>query len=404
MALAALIFASQPVEGDEATPRAALPLAGATLLEHQVRRAVRSGAGHIIVLAERLPALLIAAIARLRRDGIRVDIARSVADASDRVHPDETLLLLADGCIADAAAFDRMLAARAPAVLSLPDGPGMDDYERLDATTRWAGLALVEGRRLHETAARLGDWDLALTLLRRALQAGAPMVGADESPIFARRAVDLASLEQRIIAGSAGYREGWPARLIFPWVERLMIARLVRARIEPLLVKLVALLLAVVAIPLAAWGGFAPALAALVASGPIDSVARRLADVRMTRLRQEKRLGQARILAATAAFLVLAIRRGDDGQWGWPLLGVAVIGVMAALASEWRTAHRLDNRAVMPFMATPDGLIWMFLPFGAAGYWGTGLMAALLYAVTSFVVAQRMVHEAILLKLRDTQV
>ena len=85
MALAALIFASQTIDDGSDMLRAALPLAGATLLEHQVRRAVRAGAHHIVVLVERLPAPLIAAIDRLRRDGNRVDIARSVADAADQI-------------------------------------------------------------------------------------------------------------------------------------------------------------------------------------------------------------------------------------------------------------------------------------------------------------------------------
>lgn len=413
MALAALIFASQTIDDGSGTLRAALPLAGATLLEHQVRRSVRAGAGHIIILAEHLAAPMIVAIDRLRRDGIRVDIARSVGDAADRVHPDETVLLLADGCIAGADAFERLVATRAPALLTLPDHPGLEDFERIDGQTRWAGLALIEGRRVHDTVAQLGEWDLALTLLRRALQAGGAMLPApglegegdsSERPVFARKAADLAHLEQRIISGSAGYREGWPARYIFPLVERVGVTRMVRKGIDPTLLKLVALLITVAAVPLAATGWFLTALALLVVSGPLDSVARRLADIRMTRLRQEKRLGFARVLAAAAALIALGIRLGDDGQWGWSLLAVLIIGMTAALAVEWRTAHRLDNRASMPFMATPDGLIWLFIPFALAGLWDIAMMAAAVYAITSFVVAQRMVHDAIALKMRGQQV
>jgi len=57
MALAALIFASQTVDDGSDTLRSSLQLAGATLLEHQVRRAVRAGAAHIIILVERMPRL-----------------------------------------------------------------------------------------------------------------------------------------------------------------------------------------------------------------------------------------------------------------------------------------------------------------------------------------------------------
>lgn len=411
MALAALIFASQSTDDRGDTLRAALPLAGSTLLEHQVRRAIRAGAHHIVVLVERLPTALVGAIDRLRRDGYRIDIARSVADAAGRIHPDETVLLIADGCIAPASAFDRLAAARAPALLSLPDVPGLEDFERIDADSRWAGLALVEGARLQDTAAKLGEWDFALTLLRRLLQGGAtvlPTAGTgdeadQERPVFARVAADLFLLESRIIAGSAGLRDGWPARLFFPLFERFAIGPMARRQIAPSWLQIGSVVLALLAVPLvfAGWPGLA--LALLVMSGPLASIAQRLADVRVTRLRHERWASSLRLASGGAALVALGVESGANGQWGWMLLAVFVVGVMGALASEWRTARRLDNRTVMPFMATGDGLVWMFIPFAFAGLWSYGIVAAALYAVTSFVVAQRMVHDAIKLKMRERQ-
>ena len=411
MALAALIFASQTVDDGSDTLRSSLQLAGATLLEHQVRRAVRAGAAHIIILVERMPAPLIGAVDRLRRGGIRVDIARSVADAADRIHPDEIVLLIADGCIAGSEVFNRLVASPPPALMTLPDQPGLEEFERIGAQLRWAGLALVAGTSLQGTAAKLGEWDFELTLLRQALAEGGAVLpalggsselGSSERPVFARRAADLALLEQRIIDGSAGFREGWPGRRIFPLVERIGFARLARGPADPWWLGVGAVLLAVIAIPAAAISWFTLSLLLLVISGPLASIARRLADVRMTRLRHEARLSRARLLAAGVSLIALGVRLSDDGQWGWALLGVLVMGVMIALAIEWRTAHRLDNRAAMPFMATGDGLIWMFIPFGIAQAWGIGLMAAAVYAITSFVVAQRMVHDAIAAKMRGT--
>jgi hypothetical protein len=216
-----------------------------------------------------------------------------------------------------------------------------------------------------------------------------------ERPVIARHAADLATLEHRILAGSAGFRDGWAARYIFPLIERVGFARLARGPADPWLLGIGAVLLAMLAIPAASVGWFWVALLLLVASGPLASIARRLADVRMTRLRHDLPLSFARLTAAGATLVILGLRLGDDGQWGWSLMAVMTVGVMIALGREWRTAHRLDNRTDMPFMATGDGVIWMFLPFAAAGQWGIGLMAAALYAVTSFVVAQRLVHDAI---------
>lgn len=405
MALAALIFASRTIDDGSDALRASLPLAGATLLEHQVRRAVRAGAIHIVVLVERLPAALIGAVDRLRKGGTRVDIARSVSDAAGRIHPDETVLIVADGCIAGADIFNRLVASPAPAVMALPNVPGLEEFELIGAQHRWAGLSLIDGARLQATAARLGEWDFELTLLRQTLADEGAVLSAfgtstetlpSERPVIARHVSDLAALELQILAGSAGFRHGWPARYIFPLIERIGFARLARGSADPWWLGVGAVVLAVLAIPVASAGWLAVALLLLLASGPLASIARRLADVRMTRVRHDERLSFARLTAAAATMIILGIRRGDiDGQWGWAVLAVTTVGVMIALAIEWRTAHRLDNRADMPFMATGDGLIWMFIPFAITGRWGVGMMIEALYAVTSFVVAQRLVHDAI---------
>ena len=70
MALGALIGAYQ--EDDSGGLRALYPLAGRTLLEYQVRCAVAAGAAPVVVMVERLPVALNAAIERLRDEGLPV--------------------------------------------------------------------------------------------------------------------------------------------------------------------------------------------------------------------------------------------------------------------------------------------------------------------------------------------
>ncbi len=82
MAFAALIAAYQDAEDGVAGLRAMLPMAGRSLLEHQVRRAIEAGASHAVVLVERVPAELSAALDRLKRDGIAVRLARDPGGCS----------------------------------------------------------------------------------------------------------------------------------------------------------------------------------------------------------------------------------------------------------------------------------------------------------------------------------
>src|SRR5262249_46333877 len=156
--------------------------------------------------------------------------------------------------------------------------------ERISAQHRWAGLILMDGARLQATAARLGEWDFELTLLRQALADEGSVLSAfsssgeaasSERPVIARNARDLAALEQNLIAGSAGFRDGWPARYIFPLIEQVGFARLARGPADPWWLSMGAILLAALSVPVAGFGWFTSALALLVFSGPLASVARR---------------------------------------------------------------------------------------------------------------------------------
>ena len=96
-------------------------------------------------------------------------------------------------------------------MLTVPDGGYGELYERIDADSRWAGLAAIDGALLRETAGMLRDWDLQSTLLRRTLQAGAGHVAADGAAAVAilDREADLDALERRIIAGADGAGRSW---------------------------------------------------------------------------------------------------------------------------------------------------------------------------------------------------
>src|SRR3546814_9073084 len=71
---------------------------------------------------------------------------------------------------------------------------GDEGFERIDATARWAGLALLPGTMVREVSRRFGDWDLQSTLLRTAVQSGAARMPWDDVPLYVpnrRREVPL---------------------------------------------------------------------------------------------------------------------------------------------------------------------------------------------------------------------
>lgn len=406
MALAALISAYHLADEETEGLRATLPLAGRTLLEHQARLASFAGAEHIVIVAERLPVALAAAAERLRRSGLRVDITRDAADAADRIHPDERLLVIGDGCVAPVRLFERVAEARTAVVLTVADDPDNATFERIDAVARWGGLMLINGAALRETVAMLGDWDLESTLLRRTVQSGAERMDAGihaggrggTAPLLVDGAAHLDGFDRDMLAGARPRGRDWPWRHIFPAIEGVVAPPLLRRGIDPVWFSVAAVTMVVVAGILFAATWNLAAQMALLLSGPLAAVAERLAGARLSPLRWASAFVKARLVAAGATLAVLTAGLAVDHGWGTWLLSAIIVLAMAALAAQQRILKHLPGGQTSLWGASLDGLIWAMTPFALFGYWFAGLVALAVYALGSFAIVQRDVASRVVVR------
>lgn len=393
MTLAALIAAYHESDEPGGGLRATLQLAGRTLVERQARLAAAAGASPIILAVERVPPELTAGIDRLRAEGLKVIVARSAAEAAEAVGPQDRLLLLGDGLIAAESHMIRLAALGSPVILTIPDVRADERYERIDSESRWAGLAMIDGALLRETASMLRDWDLQSTLLRRTVQAGARQLAltgdtADEPLVVAEGPGDLAQLEMRIVAGSAARRRDWVSRWLLGPLEAAATRILMPGGMTPGLVGLGAIALwtfALIAFG-AHWRGTGVALA-LVAT-PLEGIAERLGLLRM-RLSSEEGWW-THILPALAAGALLALGWSLSAERGWGCLVFAAATIAFQTALMVEMGGRRGPGAV--WLAERKGLAWLLLPFAATGFWSTGLGALAVYAAGSFFWVQRQVH------------
>ena len=134
------------------------------------------GRGPIVVVVERVPQALQDVFERLRADGIGAFPISDVEEAVSRFEAGSMILLVGDGVVPPADLVTDIADEAEPAVATVPDDEAHEQFERIDAESRWAGVALVDVRLLGSTAAMLGDWDLQSTLLRRTIQDGARRV------------------------------------------------------------------------------------------------------------------------------------------------------------------------------------------------------------------------------------
>ena len=202
-------------------------LLGADPVEFQLRRARAAGAGHAVIYAGRVTSALLATVDRLRREGLSVDIARSVADVAEYIHPDEAVLMIAPDVVI---APERMAAVAnnaEPVLLCVRDEPANDRFELIDPTARWTGFARIDGGLLRRTAAMIGDWDFSSTLMRRAVQDGAARMtltpeeaGADILVVDNVGAVQVAG--RRLVAASPIDNAGWATRWLMGPAARIL--------------------------------------------------------------------------------------------------------------------------------------------------------------------------------------
>ena len=387
--LTGLIIACEESAGSTML-RAELPVAGQTVLEQQARLLIEAGAERVIAIAERLPPGLAGAVTRLRRDGLAIEVLRQVHDVAQRVRPDERLLVIGDGVVTDEAAAERLLAAPAPAILTVPDSPEAGTWELIDATARWAGLLLADGELVRRTARMLGDWDLQSTLLRNAVQAGAERVDATQSAPLLAQVADPASavaVEQAISRGATLRHTGLLDRYVFDPIARMVAPRAMSAMTDPVWLRAGSSALLVVAALIFVAGWRWPALVLALLSGPADTLGRHLAALGMRMRRDQKRWTQLRYGAASAALLALGWNLREFG-WGSIALAAATLGFMTAFFEHERWIGRPARRPL--WLAEPDALIWLLLPFAVTGWWTTGLAAQAGLALASLLKVQRL--------------
>jgi hypothetical protein len=389
--LAALIAAQDQTDIGDGL-RATLPLAGRTLIEYQAGLAIGAGAGHVVVLVERVPASLAQAIDRLRRQGTRIEIARSVADAADRFHPDERILLIADGAIAAQAAVDALAIPDGPALLALPDSQEYAMFERIDAQHRWAGFAMLARTSLEATAQMLGDWDLSSTLLRRLVQGEAARIdaldpGGDRPvppPVLAIGPSAIGAIEASMLQRSHPGEGNWTELYLHRLVAGPLVAPLVARQIDHTHVGLAAVAVAWTAAVLAALRLFWVAALLLPAAATIASAARRMARIWSTAPVEQPLLNLARYGAGLAVLILLTRLVAAEGGWGWWLVAALLPMALAGLGALDPIVRAIRPMAPPRRLASADALVWIAPLLAALGGWRWMLAALTAYAMISF--------------------
>lgn len=186
--------------------RALLPVAGMTVIEQQAMRAQALGAGKLLVQVDSIPAPLAEALERIRARGLPVELVRDAAAVARLVESDSALLIVADGLVADDAAWRAIANVRSDTLLVANDSSATQAFERLDPQHRWIGLAMVAGHCAAALARTPDGWDAQLTLLREVASGDAARLLWDDSQcvsgavILAADSAAIITAERQLLA------------------------------------------------------------------------------------------------------------------------------------------------------------------------------------------------------------
>jgi len=391
MALGALIGAYQ--EDEAGGLRALLPLAGRTLVEYQARCLSAAGAAPLVMLVERVPVALNDAFERLRAEGITVIPVSDGAEAASRFEAGSQLIMLADGIAPDMGDLERLVEQSDNAILTVVDDEEHEAFERIDGMQRWAGLARVDSNMLGATAAMLGDWDLQSTLLRRAIQAGAPLIPSasveGRGPFLATDEAALAGYERRLLVASRTAREDAVGRYVLPLVEEVATEKLMETGIRPAWLVQGAVAMSFGAAFCFTRGWHWGALALLLLATPMDLVAQRLASLRLRPLGPSMLSKRLLWPAAGLSLVALGWFEARHGS-GWGAM-MAALGA-AAFAEAGRVERQGRTLPASQWHFSRRNAIWLALPFAIGGWWDAYLGVAAFYAAGSFFIAQHFRH------------
>ncbi len=310
---------------DDGTLRAAMPLAGRSVLGWQAALLTDLGVERVLCLTESLAATddILGLQHALEAGGVQFHALKGFAALPALVRAEDDLIVLLDGLVPDPQVVRAVLGGGSEdrvsrAVATIPaDHPlavsRPADFERIDANRHWAGVLAMRGAPVQHLSDFPEDADAISLLLRLALQAGTPARElaarelVPESWLLAESAAAVERHEADLVARAAPVAD-WraPSASLAGMLVRSLVPRgLAQGGVVAGSLALAALLGALM---LAAFG-FPAAGLALAAAGVFGGEVARTFGTLAARLRREDRMprGGAVLGAAADALVALAL-------------------------------------------------------------------------------------------------
>ncbi|MEQ1510259.1 MAG: hypothetical protein ABL909_07675 [Sphingopyxis sp.] len=346
--------------------RGLLPIAGMTVIEQQAERLKAAGLSRMLLLVDAVPGALAEACDRIVARGLSLDLVRGSDDVLALVENADQILLVADGLIAGDTAWSQVANTAQQSLLVTQDTPMTQGLERIDATTRWAGLALIDARMFDALNDAPEGWDPQLFLFRHAVQCGverlecSPALFVTGEMIVAQTPVEAEAAEQRILSSKLDYEFGagerWIVGPLLHLFTSLLLKRQSSGKLARSLTPILAIGSMVGALSANFWAAAGLGLAAAVAHQAARTIVNFRPETRIWAI-----LGTVGLIAQFIA-LAVADRESHFGSINALLGGrsssLTILLILLYLSqSGWARPRWNLRRGILPDLA----LTWMVL-------------------------------------------
>ncbi|QTD56076.1 hypothetical protein [Parasphingorhabdus cellanae] len=370
-------------------PAAMLPLFDSNILSRQVQSVRQMGAEKIIFLSPTMHSELLQYADNLKNHDIKIDIARNALDLQDYVSQGDDLIFLGDGVFPDHSIEQKIQDQSEELIYVVANADNYDNFERIDLTHRWLGIALLKSERLAEIADIPDDWDIGSALLRTAVQAESAralvsdtdmlddavsqLLNSEASDAYAKRQLGAIKLPKQNV---------FDRFLLWPSMRKL-IPVLWKSPSAKNYSGFASLGAATVAVTLGLLGWPAVALGLLFA-GSIALALHHRISILSARSRRVDLLSLCfHLLAATVLTVAVVNLASPESMSGDITILLLLFGNL------WIIFTQPENKRLNPIIPDTSLILLVLLLAAAFGVFSTGLYLVTLFCLVYLILAQR---------------
>jgi hypothetical protein len=148
---------------------------GRPFIHHLIKSLQEVGISRIFIGTDTVPGSLLSYCDAARQEGLDVNLVRNPVELTGHIETDALVLIQSADTIWNSELIKMAIGERRPLVAVVEERTENQAFERIDLNNRWAGLALIERRSIDALQELPDGWDMASSLMRRALQDGLPL-------------------------------------------------------------------------------------------------------------------------------------------------------------------------------------------------------------------------------------